>query len=448
MVFLLFLVGFVLALWGYSVFLDSILESTGFSWVLIFGWVMFPVCVLMVIRTCAAFLPIWGWLQGLWKPARADPNAIRDAALAYKFPSRIIERLQNMYPALSLKDCELVVDGLRQFFSAALKNGREGNAGECFAMPSKVADALWRELILHTREYEYFCRSAGFYMDRVLTQASTDRQKIRDGLQRCWLHVCAVESLDGRKPMREPLLFNLDTRLNIVKGYRYLADRGMLQGNEDGAAASVDRVYQLERNSSIVTGGDKKSPSSRERAIRTYIFPVDAIEKLKARYPFLTSDDYEQVVSALRNFFLINLKSDGAVVSMPSVAADALWQEFILHTKSYRLFCDSALGRFVHHMPMGACEELQREIAGIELCWTYACREEGIDPGDPARLPLLFALDDRLKIPDGFSYKLDCSEPRKQSVDGKIIYCIKDFTKAGNTTGGLGNPGLGPRRAI
>ena len=45
--------------------------------------------------------------------------------------------------------------GLRQFFLAYLMSGKR-----YVSMPSQVADDLWHEFILYTREYDAFCRRA------------------------------------------------------------------------------------------------------------------------------------------------------------------------------------------------------------------------------------------------------------------------------------------------
>src|SRR5688500_15066029 len=70
-------------------------------------------------------------------------------------PKGLDEKLRAHHPALSQKDCQLVAQGLRQFFLAYLKGGRK-----TVSMPSQVVDDLWHEFILHTRGYESFCRRA------------------------------------------------------------------------------------------------------------------------------------------------------------------------------------------------------------------------------------------------------------------------------------------------
>ena len=50
----------------------------------------------------------------------------------------------------------------------------------------------------------------------------------------------------------------------------------------------------------------------------------------------------------------------------PSLAVDEYWHEFVLDTKRYRAFCDSAFGGYVDHVPddtgTGMAEEFSRAI--------------------------------------------------------------------------------------
>jgi len=425
MVFVLSLVASILVLWGYGSLLDHVSESTKLPWVILFGWLMLPVLVLVALWICASLVRCWRWLWGFRRAAHHGLDATQDPVATYLFPRSVIERFQEKHPSLSQKQCEWVVDGLKQFFSA-----QQNGEAEPLSMPSMMADALWQEFILHTREYEFFCRSVGFHVDRSAAQASTDRQKVGEGLQQCWSHVCRLENLDSQKPSREPLLFSLDARLNITEGLRYQPDHNRLQGGGNGSAADIKTVYQLEKNSFAVADGDRKALLSRDRIVRSYLFPAQTVENLKLKYPLLSSNDCDLVVTALKEFFLITLMSDRGLVSMPSMVVDVLWREFILHTKSYRLFCDAVFGHFVHYAPIGMHDEFGRDFAGLELCWSYACKEEGIDAGASARQPLLFALDARLKIADGFCYDFGCSDPKKQYRDGKTVYCIKEWIAA------------------
>ncbi|WP_202424160.1 hypothetical protein [Duganella lactea] len=85
-------------------------------------------------------------------PRRARREAyIRD----FMLPVGLFDKLRATYLQLSLKDCQLVAQALRQFFLAHLKSGRQ-----FVSMPSQVVDELWHEFILYTKNYEQFCKRA------------------------------------------------------------------------------------------------------------------------------------------------------------------------------------------------------------------------------------------------------------------------------------------------
>ena len=73
----------------------------------------------------------------------------------FSLPHGLFEKLRKRHPQLTLKECQLVSHGLRQFFLAYLKSNRQ-----FVSMPSQVADDLWHEFILYTRNYQAFCRKA------------------------------------------------------------------------------------------------------------------------------------------------------------------------------------------------------------------------------------------------------------------------------------------------
>ena len=138
--------------------------------------------------------------------------------------------------------------------------------------------------------------------------------------------------------------------------------------------------------------------------IRTYQFPSGLFAKLQTKRPELSLKDCQLVGRALRQFFLAHLKSGRKLVAMPSLVAGELWQELTLHTKHYELFCEKAFGRFLHHTPSIALGTDRQDNAGLRRTWRYTCIDENIDPRNPLRLPLLFALDAKLNVPDGIRY--------------------------------------------
>jgi hypothetical protein len=182
----------------------------------------------------------------------------------------------------------------------------------------------------------------------------------------------------------------------------------------------------------------RQRQARREAYIRDFILPHGLFDKLRAQHPHLSLKDCQLVAQGLRQFFLAHLKSGRKYVSMPSQVADDLWHEFILYTKNYEQFCRKAFGRFLHHTPAAVLSKGQQGNAGIRRTWFYACHEENINPKKPSRLPLLFALDGKLDIPNGFTYVPDCSgfQRKDGNGDGGVPYCGADLAGTGSGCGG------------
>lgn len=172
--------------------------------------------------------------------------------------------------------------------------------------------------------------------------------------------------------------------------------------------------------------------SQRLEYIRTFELPRGLFDRLRKRRPALTQKDCQLVAQGLRQFFLAYAMSGRRFVSMPSQAVDDLWHEFILYTKSYQAFCRKAFGRFLHHTPAVVLSKDYQGNSGLRRCWWHACRIENINPRQPSRLPLLFALDAKLGIEDGFRYVPDCQSIRRQGTDGQsgTVYCGGDFSSS------------------
>src|SRR3954463_4677000 len=133
---------------------------------------------------------------------------------------------------------------------------------------------------------------------------------------------------------------------------------------------------------------------------------------------------------------LRRLPDERQTFSMPSRVADGLWHEFILHTREYQRFCRRAFGSFMHHTPATVLSENRKSNTGLRRVWWYCCKYENIDPRDPTRLPLLFALDTKLNIPNGFVDHHRCEALRAGGT--ALVYCGGDFSSSsfdGGTAG-------------
>ena len=187
----------------------------------------------------------------------------------------------------------------------------------------------------------------------------------------------------------------------------------------------------------------KLRETRRAEFIRHYPFPKGLIEKLQARRHGINAKDGQLVARALRQFFLAHLASGRQFVSMPSQVTDELWHEFILYTRNYEAFCRRAFGRFMHHTPAVVLGPERRDNAGLRRTWWHCCKDENINPSKPTRLPLLFAIDTKLGIADGFHYVPDCSALREGGSG--TAYCGGDFgsSSVDGGTDGFGDGGGG-----
>lgn len=177
--------------------------------------------------------------------------------------------------------------------------------------------------------------------------------------------------------------------------------------------------------------------------IRSYMFPPGLLAKLGKNRPALGTKEQQLVARALRQFFLAYLRSGCQRVAMPSQVVDELWHEFILYTRNYETFCQRAFGTFLHHTPAVVLSNVRENNAGLRRVWWYACLEENINPRAATRLPLLFAIDKKLGIRDGFHYDLDCR--RTSSSGGDRVHCASDMSDSSidGGTDGLGPDGGG-----
>jgi hypothetical protein len=179
----------------------------------------------------------------------------------------------------------------------------------------------------------------------------------------------------------------------------------------------------------------------RAEFIRTYRWPPGLLERLEKHRPGLERKDSALVSRGLRQFFVAYLMSGKRYVSMPSQVADDLWHEFILYTREYDTFCRRAFGGFLHHTPAVVLSGHRKSNEGLRRVWWYCCKYENIDPVHPTRLPLLFALDSKLNIPDGFIYHPQCEELRKNGSGA--AYCGGDFANSSvdGSSAGFGDAG-------
>lgn len=145
--------------------------------------------------------------------------------------------------------------------------------------------------------------------------------------------------------------------------------------------------------------------------INAYRFPASLRGKLVFKYSQLTTEQIDQVIKGLRQFFLVclsaNVVNGGAAVGMPSKVVDELWHQFILMSREYSEFCDQAFGKYLHHTPDAEMKN------GLDMSLSNTLHQLH-SPGLNTRMaggaaaiagvPLLFAMDRALDIEGGYQY--------------------------------------------
>lgn len=175
----------------------------------------------------------------------------------------------------------------------------------------------------------------------------------------------------------------------------------------------------------------ERSKNRREKYIQEYQFSSSIVDKIKKTYPHLNEENIHLVLRALKEYFLMNARTKNQKIAMPSKVVDLAWHEFILHTQHYSQFCKKAFGYFLHHSPTAAVSknvQVQQESAsnGMRSAWRLSSKSE-YSQVEHLSMPLLFAIDELLKIPDGQYYNMQCSNNAKRKKSRRLSKSSSNF---------------------
>ncbi len=175
----------------------------------------------------------------------------------------------------------------------------------------------------------------------------------------------------------------------------------------------------------------------RQQFLNNYEFSHELKDKLNKRYPDFGETEINLVFAALKDYFYFCYQARQKMVSMPSQIVDDAWHEFILFTREYQEFCEKAFGKFLHHTPAEAMTSPTLAQSGIRLAWQLACQKEQINPQKPTKLPLIFEIDKRLNVENGFYYELNCLEFAQEPIQEKRNrYCVTHISYITGCGGG------------
>jgi hypothetical protein len=144
-------------------------------------------------------------------------------------------------------------------------------------------------------------------------------------------------------------------------------------------------------------------------AVDAYEFPSSVRQRLRRTHPDLDTEGLALIEAATRQWFRILARRPTARLwlSMPSTLADDMWHEFLLHTRDYAVFCDTAFGRFIHHVPESAItpEDAVPSSTNRLLATLRLARE---DENNPSALPVLFRVDHEAGLQQARRYISNC----------------------------------------
>lgn len=135
----------------------------------------------------------------------------------YTFSAAIGSKVKAKYPHLTDDQVHLVMRGLREYFLLCQQARKR-----LVSMPSQVVDVAWHEFILFTRQYQRFCQKAlGRFLHHTPSTAMKSRTLAQEGIKRAWRLSCIRNHINPKNPSALPLLFAIDTMLNIEDGFKY-----------------------------------------------------------------------------------------------------------------------------------------------------------------------------------------------------------------------------------
>jgi hypothetical protein len=158
---------------------------------------------------------------------------------------------------------------------------------------------------------------------------------------------------------------------------------------------------------SWIRSRDRRS-AQRLAVIDDYRFEAGVRHRFATEHNGLGAAEVVLVQDAARQWFRLAVRHPKAKLSMPSVVVDDLWHEMVLDTRDYAAFCDAAFGHFLHHTPESAMTPAAaagNRTARLAETFHFAQQDETCPP---AVLPLLFRVDQELKVKGGRRYLADC----------------------------------------
>jgi len=151
----------------------------------------------------------------------------------------------------------------------------------------------------------------------------------------------------------------------------------------------------------------------KENFLSKYNFSPKLYLMLEKKFPNLEKNDVEKIISILREYFGFLLKREKyQKTTIPSFAVGFAYKSF-MELEEHKAFLKKLFDKNIPPIPLFLFNNHNHESkllaiehqdkSTIEL-WCYFAKKERLDPYCPNKLPSIFQIDDKLKIPSGFSY--------------------------------------------
>ena len=169
----------------------------------------------------AVLIGLIAWTNHHKQARRAEREKRARFISEYRFPGELSRRFREKYPALTMEQAALVLEGLRQYFLACL-NAQGNKIARQVGMPSRAVDDAWHEFIVMTRDYEAFCKAAfGSYLHHTPKLQMAERSE--DALANTLHQLRSPSPSPAGWAMlgAMPLLFAMDHALGIRDGFHH-----------------------------------------------------------------------------------------------------------------------------------------------------------------------------------------------------------------------------------
>lgn len=149
-------------------------------------------------------------------------SANRERAQILSMPSDIVvAKFRAKYPGITYDEFMMVWQALLSFFEL-FRQARAKGVKVFYDMPSVMADELWHELILDTRNYMKICEHFGGYIHHIPQNIEFKTDYSNERISNEMIKTCKALLKNKKGSYHKlPLLFTLDEDVGLKGGYRY-----------------------------------------------------------------------------------------------------------------------------------------------------------------------------------------------------------------------------------